>query len=90
MIEGKLNKNKNKPKQIDNIKNKYKAFIISFDGIKQFLHTNANYDLPNQTEVDYKNIQEVQHKNEDEFNLAGINTETRKLNIHNVFELISK
>ena len=48
------------------------------------MHTNANYDLPNQIEIDNKNIQEVQHKNEDEFNLADINTETKKLEIHNV------
>ena len=27
-FEGKLSKNKNKPKQIDNIKDKYKAFTI--------------------------------------------------------------
>ena len=72
-FEGKLSKNKNKPKQIDNIKDNYKAFTISFDGIKQFVHTNANYDLPNQTEIDNKIIQEVQHKNEDKFNLADIN-----------------
>ena len=53
------------------------------------MHINANYDLLNQAVFDNKNILVVQHKNEDKFNLASINNHNRKLNIHNVFELIS-
>ena len=88
-LEEKLAKRKQKPKQVDKASDKYKSFKVSFDGTRQFVHTNASYDLPNESSIDNANIEEQQPINGEEANFIDINSETRKLNINEVLELIS-